>query len=54
MKKFNEKVGNYNIKCLVGSPGCGKTSVAQWLVMQNTKQDIPVWSNVPLTRCIQT
>lgn len=43
-----EKIKNYNIKCLVGAPGVGKTSVAQWLVLENIRYGIPVWSNVCL------
>lgn len=43
-----EKLRNYKIKLLVGAPGVGKTSVAQWLVLDYLKDDIPVWSNVCL------
>ena len=43
-----EKIKNYEIKCLVGAPGVGKTSVAQWLVLENLKKGIPIWSNVCL------
>lgn len=39
----------YDITCLVGATGSGKTSVAQWLVLYNIKQNKKVFSNVPLT-----
>lgn len=45
---MKNKVKQYEITCLVGSTGSGKTSVAQWIVLESNKKNIPVWSNVDL------
>lgn len=42
------KKKDYCITCLVGATGSGKTSVAQYITLQNYNNNIPVWSNVPL------
>lgn len=45
------KQTEYEITCMVGATGSGKTSVAQYITLQNLKKNIQVWSNVPLYRC---
>ncbi len=46
---MKENLSNdYRITCFVGSPGSGKTSVAQWLVLDCLKRNEKVFSNVSL------
>ena len=48
MKIFDKK-GKYAIKCFIGGPGSGKSSTAQYIVMENAKKGLPTWSNFSLT-----
>ena len=38
---------NYNITCIVGPPGSGKSATAQYLILDCLKQNKKVWSNMP-------
>lgn len=38
----------YSITCLVGETGCGKTSIAQKIVLDSKTKGKKVWANVPL------
>lgn len=43
MKKLSN---NYNITCIVGSPGSGKSATAQYIILDCLKQGKKVWSNM--------
>lgn len=48
-----KKKEQYDVTCIVGLPGTGKTSTAQLIVIDYLEQGKSVWSNVPLAGAYQ-